>query len=264
MPNDPSESLDTDGDGIGNNADTDDDNDGVVDANDLCPLQNGVLEATNNENTLLDISRFEFCAVLIDGVPTMQFTIELSSNFTGDSLQLLFWLEGEDQTWITVTRDDETGLFTRSLELHPQAAGGVYAVRAVRLFDQDGLEVRLNEGQLNELGIDTKSELINPNEDVIPPALDSFVTDGWNIGDDDVPRLTIDLAASDVGSGLQSRVIVELISPSGAGIQKDAYFDENGAATVAFEISKYSASGDYRVNNEFMMRRVTRHSHTIG
>jgi len=38
FPLDPSESLDTDGDGIGNNADTDDDNDGVPDQQDDFPL----------------------------------------------------------------------------------------------------------------------------------------------------------------------------------------------------------------------------------
>jgi len=38
FPNDPQEWLDTDGDGIGNNADTDDDNDGVEDSEDLFPL----------------------------------------------------------------------------------------------------------------------------------------------------------------------------------------------------------------------------------
>ena len=38
FPQDPDESVDTDGDGIGNNADTDDDNDGVPDTDDACPL----------------------------------------------------------------------------------------------------------------------------------------------------------------------------------------------------------------------------------
>lgn len=38
FPNDPSETLDTDQDGIGNNADADDDNDGVSDADDAFPL----------------------------------------------------------------------------------------------------------------------------------------------------------------------------------------------------------------------------------
>ncbi|MCD9460124.1 thrombospondin type 3 repeat-containing protein [Marinibactrum halimedae] len=40
FPDDPNETLDTDGDGIGNNADTDDDGDGVVDADDAFPLDN--------------------------------------------------------------------------------------------------------------------------------------------------------------------------------------------------------------------------------
>jgi hypothetical protein len=38
FPRDPKESLDTDGDGIGNNADMDDDNDGTVDDDDVFPL----------------------------------------------------------------------------------------------------------------------------------------------------------------------------------------------------------------------------------
>jgi hypothetical protein len=38
LPLDPTESVDTDGDGIGNNADTDDDGDGASDAADGCPL----------------------------------------------------------------------------------------------------------------------------------------------------------------------------------------------------------------------------------
>ena len=41
-PLDASESLDTDGDGIGNNTDTDDDGDGVLDADDLFPLISNV------------------------------------------------------------------------------------------------------------------------------------------------------------------------------------------------------------------------------
>ena len=38
FPEDPEEWFDTDGDGIGNNADTDDDNDGVLDDDDAFPL----------------------------------------------------------------------------------------------------------------------------------------------------------------------------------------------------------------------------------
>jgi hypothetical protein len=39
FPLNPGESVDTDGDGIGNNADTDDDADGIPDAQDGFPLQ---------------------------------------------------------------------------------------------------------------------------------------------------------------------------------------------------------------------------------
>ena len=38
FPLDSSESVDTDGDGAGNNADTDDDNDGVADSSDAFPV----------------------------------------------------------------------------------------------------------------------------------------------------------------------------------------------------------------------------------
>lgn len=42
FPNDPAETNDTDGDGIGNNADTDDDGDGVADTDDAAPLDPAV------------------------------------------------------------------------------------------------------------------------------------------------------------------------------------------------------------------------------
>lgn len=41
FPLDPDEAFDTDGDGDGDNTDTDDDDDGVVDADDACPLDAG-------------------------------------------------------------------------------------------------------------------------------------------------------------------------------------------------------------------------------
>jgi hypothetical protein len=49
FPNDPSESVDTDSDGIGNNADTDDDNDGVPDNNDAFPLDASESIDTDND-----------------------------------------------------------------------------------------------------------------------------------------------------------------------------------------------------------------------
>ncbi|QSX37531.1 Ig-like domain-containing protein [Shewanella sedimentimangrovi] len=49
LPLDPTETVDTDHDGIGNNADTDDDNDGVLDVNDAFPL-----DASESVDTDLD------------------------------------------------------------------------------------------------------------------------------------------------------------------------------------------------------------------
>ena len=49
FPLDPTESVDTDNDGIGNNADTDDDNDGVLDVNDAFPLDPTESVDTDND-----------------------------------------------------------------------------------------------------------------------------------------------------------------------------------------------------------------------
>ncbi|MCH1602720.1 MAG: hypothetical protein L7S57_07730, partial [Luminiphilus sp.] len=49
FPNDPNESVDTDGDGVGNNADTDDDGDGVADADDAFPLDSSETADTDGD-----------------------------------------------------------------------------------------------------------------------------------------------------------------------------------------------------------------------
>ncbi len=49
FPDDPNESVDTDSDGIGNNADTDDDNDGFLDQNDVFPLDRDENTDTDND-----------------------------------------------------------------------------------------------------------------------------------------------------------------------------------------------------------------------
>ena len=53
FPQDPGESVDTDGDGIGDNADTDDDNDGVSDTDDACPLDDDVTCGQVSESDLV-------------------------------------------------------------------------------------------------------------------------------------------------------------------------------------------------------------------
>jgi len=76
FPQDPDESVDTDGDGVGNNADTDDDDDGVADADDACPLDSDaacgqvsgpdlvVQSASVSDSTLKEGESFTFGATV--------------------------------------------------------------------------------------------------------------------------------------------------------------------------------------------------------
>ena len=80
FPNDASESVDTDNDGIGNNADNDDDDDGVADTNDPNPLVNDTLD-TDGDGTL-DIVDTDDDG---DGVPDSSDAFPLDSNESADS-----------------------------------------------------------------------------------------------------------------------------------------------------------------------------------
>jgi len=129
------------------------------------------------------------------------------------------------------------------------AASGTYAIRSLRITDNDGLLVALNEGQLNTLGFTTTTILENINSDSEKPYLVSFSTDGWSLDSEENPVLSASLEVSDAESGVANgRVIVEILSPTGSSIQEDAYFTDEGEATINFTLSKYATSGDYRVN----------------
>lgn len=58
FPDDPTESIDTDGDGIGNNSDTDDDNDGVADVDDAYPLDPTASSDTDNDGVADNFDAF--------------------------------------------------------------------------------------------------------------------------------------------------------------------------------------------------------------
>lgn len=79
FPFDPSETLDTDLDGIGNNADPDDDNDGVPDADDSEPLDSniGIIEYAT-----FDIDQSGSVDALSDGLIILRYLFD----FRGDSL----------------------------------------------------------------------------------------------------------------------------------------------------------------------------------
>ncbi|MDA9583745.1 hypothetical protein N9R70_04790, partial [Porticoccaceae bacterium] len=250
FPLDSSESLDTDLDGVGNNADDDDDDDGIEDSADICPAFNGNGASSGETEADPDILRFEFCASIIDGIPTLEFLLTLSEDFSElQTASLLFWYVNNEQTWISLNRTQGSEPLRASIPLHQMAASGTYAIRSLRISDNDGLLVALNEGQLNTLGFATITILDNMNSDSEKPYLVSFSTDGWSFDSDETPILSASLEVSDTGSGVANgRVIVEVLSPSGSSIQADAYFSDKGEATINFTLSKYAGSGDYRVN----------------
>ena len=73
FPLDPFEALDTDGDGIGNSADTDDDGDGVPDGLDAYPL-----DAGNNQMNVFDIDGNGQVDALTDSLLIMRYTFGFS------------------------------------------------------------------------------------------------------------------------------------------------------------------------------------------
>ena len=229
---------------------TDDtDGDGIDDSADICPAFNGNGASTGEAEADPDILRFEFCALIIDGIPTLEFLLTLSDDFSElQTADLLFWYVNNEQTWIYPTRTEGSESLRASIPLHQMAASGTYAIRSLRITDNDGLLVALNEGQLNTLGFTTTTIVENINSDSEKPYLVSFSTDGWSFDSEGNPILTASLEASDTGSGVaNSRVTVELVSPSGASIQNHAYFTDEGEATINVTLSRYAGSGDYRV-----------------
>lgn len=66
LPNDPTESVDTDGDLIGNNADPDDDGDGVADTSDNCPLDANPAQTDTDSDGYGDVC--DSAAPLLDEV----------------------------------------------------------------------------------------------------------------------------------------------------------------------------------------------------
>ena len=90
FPLDATESIDTDLDGIGNNADEDDDNDGVLDIVDLYPL-----DASKTNEQLLDIDDNGKVDALTDGIIILRYVFGLR----GD--QLINGVVAEDATRTT-------------------------------------------------------------------------------------------------------------------------------------------------------------------
>jgi hypothetical protein len=80
FPRDPSESLDTDRDGIGNNADTDDDNDGVPDQQDDFPLDPANTPPADGSNSLSIPGLWILCMLLYRRKSSNQIKVKIAYN----------------------------------------------------------------------------------------------------------------------------------------------------------------------------------------
>jgi len=227
----------------------DSDGDGLPDENDPCPQIDGRY-SSESSGTNPDISRFEFCASEGASGPVLELFIEVSDSFSDTTnASFLYWYVNNKQTWINISREDSSQPFRASVELHPNAASGTYAVRAFTIKDNDDLELSLNEGQLNDLGFLTQTVLTNPEADNKVPEIASFASDGWSFDSEGNPQLKATVAVVEDGSGVvENTLILELLSPTGASLQTRSDSFQDNTANFSLTLSKYAASGIYPVN----------------
>ena len=177
-------------------------------------------------------------------------SVQLSDSFSAaNSISLLYWKEGEDQTWITLVRDNDTKYFTNNAEINRFSSDGDYAVRRIDATDDFGSNVQFTEEKMSELGFNTKFTLVNSKSDNIAPEVQSvFVSEFYYEQLSELWKLDYSLTASDNISGLQLGHIVELTSPTGSSLQEWRYFDENGEIETTLSFDKNIPSGDYTIN----------------
>jgi predicted outer membrane repeat protein len=237
FPLDPSETADTD-------------NDGVVSSDDLCPDASGISSISPEIDAQPDIESLQFCISFEDSVPTLNFVIDVSDNFSDTTdLGLLYWPEGGDQTWTGLSRQTSESSFKGSISLHPNALSATYAIRAITLTDNFGASLYLNEGELNSLGFNTTTLLDNPNSDSIPPEIVSFDSSGWSIDENGIPQLEAIISVTDEHSGLVNESpILELLSPSGKSIQHRGVSIAANEYKFNVSLPEQAASGVYPVN----------------
>lgn len=181
--------------------------------------------------------------------PKINFEIQLSDEFSNlNSLQLLYWLVNNQQTWIAIPRDDVTGEFKTSIDIGEYAQSGTYSIRSINITTNNGTFLNYNEGQLSELGFQISTNVANINSDNQKPQLSTVEILGSSFDVDGSPHIQVQVKASDDKSGLVDRFILEFLSPTGNSIQQWCLFDSNGESTVDFTLSKYSASGNYSLN----------------
>ncbi len=188
-----------------------------------------------------------------DVPPTLSISIELSDGFSSASnIQVLYWNVNNEQTWVSLDRLQDSNAFALTIEYPQYAKSGDYAIRMLNAVDDTGTTVSFSQQQLEEFGFLVSTNLDNPQADNTAPSLTGLSVAEPVTAEDGSIHLQIDVSAQDTpegtSSGLESAFLLELLSPTGASIQKWANLDESGHASVDFVLSEYAASGEYTIN----------------
>ena len=193
--------------------------------------------------------RFDPHIGVADSIPAIDIYLGLSSSFSqASTIQLLYWAVNSEQSWITMSRDNDTGLFHAHLDLSVYAKSGDYEIRMINATDNSGTNLSLSKEQLVERGFTVSGSITNLNADETPPILTSINLQSQSTASDGSLHLVFGIDAMDIGSGLKPDFILELNSPTGASLQQRANFDSNGSALVDFVLPKYSSAGTYTIN----------------
>ncbi|MEM9102841.1 MAG: calcium-binding protein [Pseudomonadota bacterium] len=222
------------------------DNDLLPDNLDLCQSHSGLSSSPENVS---DILFFQHCVEISSGIPEIKFQIKLSDNFsTIDTIRLLFWPEGKEQTWVVLARHDE-GYFELLKPLHKNATSSSYNVRKISVLDNDRNELEMTESQLKLMGYTTSYSFINPVSDDEEPQVSSLTTDGWSIDYDSIPRINFTIEATDNLSGVQSnQTVLELESPTGSSVFEYGQQTGENQYSFSFALDPFAASGNYKIN----------------
>lgn len=192
---------------------------------------------------------FSTTAGTASAAPQLNFSILMSSIFSQtNSISLLFWSVGNEQTWINIARDPTSGLFDSTITLNAFATSGQYAIRAIRSQDNFGETISFNEDQIRTMGLNPTATLQNIRSDTTAPRVTNFTIGSISKNSSDQIGVNFGVSASDGQSGLQSSFIIELTSPSGKSLQQFFAFDGSGSASPVFLLGSQSPSGTYRIN----------------
>jgi|ADKQ01.1.fsa_nt_gi hypothetical protein len=114
-----------------------------------------MLEGLNMTQLIGDFRDLQFQIIETeDDKVALNARVELSSTFSNTTdIQLLYWKTGEDQTWVTLKREDENNTFSLDQELNRFLVSGTYEVRSIRATDDLRADASIPYGTTSYVGL---------------------------------------------------------------------------------------------------------------